>query len=360
MPEPIRPNTPTISPAATSREIPSSRRATDSPRPTGPRAPGLAWRADVVEVAGDAAEHGRQHFAARGAARREQRRHSARREGRRCGRRSRRPRSDSARCRSTATDCSFSRRMMRKMSFASCSVSAAVGSSMTRMRALAGERAGDLDDALLGDATGASPAPPGRSSRSRAGRAVLRARFAHGARRRPCGSPVPLASADRRAMMFSATVMSGMTEISCGSSRTPAATAARGSAKTTVLAVDLDSSPASRGVDAGQDLHQRRLAGAVRAEQRHHLARRHDKIDIGRELRRRRTTCRCRASRGADARSSSLRCLGQDQARAGSLPIRRLADLRLFASGQGSSTSAMPRLFAQRRQMLRRTPPAGN
>ena len=35
------------------------------------------------------------------------------------------------------------------------------------------------------------------------------------------------------------------------------------------------------GVDAGQDLDQRRLAGAVRAEERHHLAGLDDEIDVG-------------------------------------------------------------------------------
>ena len=34
-------------------------------------------------------------------------------------------------------------------------------------------------------------------------------------------------------------------------------------------------------VDPGEDLHQGRLAGPVRAEQGHHLARRHDEIDMG-------------------------------------------------------------------------------
>ena len=81
-------------------------------------------------------------------------------------------------------------------------------------------------------------------------------------------------------MMFSATVMSGMTEISCGRNRTPAATASRGSAKTTSRAVDRDRAGVAR-VDAGEDLHQRRLAGAIRAEERHDLARRDDEIDIG-------------------------------------------------------------------------------
>ena len=65
---------------------------------------------------------------------------------------------------------------MRKMSFASCSVSAAVGSSMTRMRARAGERAGDLDDALLGDREPLHLRCRRRSSRSRAGREARAAR----------------------------------------------------------------------------------------------------------------------------------------------------------------------------------------
>ena len=47
-----------------------------------------------------------------------------------------------------------------------------------------------------------------------------------------------------------------------------------------LLAVDADRAGVA-GVDAGQDLHQRRLAGAVRAEERHHLAGLDDEIDVG-------------------------------------------------------------------------------
>ena len=205
-------------------------------------------------------------------------RRSARREARRCGRKSRTPRSGSARCRSTATCCSLSRRMMRKMSFASCSVSAAVGSSMTRMRALPGERAGDLDDALLGDREALDQRVEVDRARSRAGRGA-RADLSRIVLSSTTRKPGPRFIGRSASEMFSATVMSPHHRDFL---RQEADAGGDGGARVgedDLLAVDAHGAGVAR-VDAGQDLHQRRLAGAVRAEQRHHLAGLDDEVDV--------------------------------------------------------------------------------
>ena len=163
------------------------------------------------------------------------------------------------------------------MSFASCSVSAAVGSSMTRMRARPGERAGDLDDPLLGDrqalhlrigADRAEAELVEKRPRLLAHRPVVDDAEARSALQRQVGErdvfrhghvahdgnflrQQPHAGSDRRARI----------------------------GEDDLLAVHLHRPGVAR-VDAGQDFHERRLAGAVRAEQRHHLARRDRQVHI--------------------------------------------------------------------------------
>ena len=177
----------------------------------------------------------------------------------------------------TATCCSFSRRMMRKIIFASCSVSAAVGSSITRTRAWpASARAistirCSATESRLTSASGSIEEKPSWSRRARDRSRMVRSST--------IAKPAPRRSGRSASEIFSATVMSPITDISCGSRRTPAVTAARGSAKTLVLAIDPHRPRVAR-IDAGQDLHQRRLARPVRAEQRQHLAGRDDEIDI--------------------------------------------------------------------------------
>ena len=60
----------------------------------------------------------------------------------------------------------------------------------------------------------------------------------------------------------------------------PAAIASIGEAKVTALAVD-DDLTGIRPIEAGEDVHQRRLAGAVLAEQRVDFAAPHFEIDAG-------------------------------------------------------------------------------
>ena len=168
--------------------------------------------------------------------------------------------------------------MMRKMSFASCSVSAAVGSSMTSTRALpASARAistmrCSATERRLTSVSTSIEAKPSWSRRARD--------FSRIVRSSTTAKPGPRFTGRSASEMFSATVMSPITEISCGRRRTPAATAARGIGEHDLGAVEAHRAGVA-GVDAGQDLHQRRLAGAVRAEERHHLAGLDDEIDVG-------------------------------------------------------------------------------
>ena len=129
------------------------------------------------------------------------------------------------------------------------------------------ERLGDLDELLLADAEARRPAPPGRG-RCRAGRGGARAaarpwRGGRGRGRRGSGS--------RPRKMLAATLSSGTRFSSWWMMATPARSASRTLAKRTG-SPSIRISPSYVGVHAGQDLHQRRLAGAVLAHQRVHLA----------------------------------------------------------------------------------------
>ena len=66
MPEPISPKTPKISPARTEKPMSSSLPGTDSPSTDSTSCAGISPLAcDVVEIAGDAAEHRGENLAAR-------------------------------------------------------------------------------------------------------------------------------------------------------------------------------------------------------------------------------------------------------------------------------------------------------
>ena len=154
-----------------------------------------------------------------------------------------------------------------------------------------------------------SAAAPSWPARGRSRRAAGVARSsddigASGSTSRPKSASAALARRSRSAtsimpqrvgsslrVMFSATVRSGTTLTSCGTSATPAASAvgdarrARTAGRRRLIVAVV----AAGGVRAGEDLDQRRLAGAVLAEQRHDLAGR------DREARRR----RARARRGS-------------------------------------------------------------
>ena len=165
-----------------------------------------------------------------------------------------------------ATPRAFSARMRSKRRADSFSVSAAVGSSRISSRArLASARAITTSCCVArsSEPIGAagSRSRPKASSASRARRS------------RPGTSIMPQRVGSSFSIRFSATLRSGTTLTSCGTSATPAASAAAtpdgangsaGEAHAAVVAAGRD--------DAGEDPDQRRLAGAVLAEQRHDLA----------------------------------------------------------------------------------------
>ena len=149
--------------------------------------------------------------------------------------------------------------------------SAAVGSSRTSTRAPAASCSARAMASITRSAgwrarTGVlgSASIPNRSSS-----VLVRARSVgqSTARAQRVGKPVPIAR-------FSATVRSTKTPGSWWTKRSPAARAHAGSTRSpaTVEPRDRDAAATIRPVEAGDHLHQGRLAGAVAADQRVHLA----------------------------------------------------------------------------------------
>ena len=296
MPEPIRPKTPTISPGGRRGDV--VERAGDGE--AGDREHLLAGEVppvavDVVEIVGNAAEHCGEHLAARGARRLEQAgvppvaKHG-----------------------DAVGDLEDLVEVVRDVDDRDRLLLEPADDAEDELRLLLGERGGrlvhDQDarppasaraismmrcSATESRLTSVSGSIEPKPSWSRSSRALSRMAASSTTRK-----PGPRFSGRSASEMFSATVMSGITEISCGRRRTPGGDRGTRVGEDHLLAVDADRAGVAR-VDAGQDLHQRRLAGAVRAEERHHLARprRRDRRRSARQ--RRRTTCRCRASRGA-------------------------------------------------------------
>ena len=82
--------------------------------------------------------------------------------------------------------------------------------------------------------------------------------------------------------MFSATLRPGATKSSWGTSTTPASSASRTLRNRRGASVDGDFAfIGTRGIDAGDDFHQGRFAGAVLADHTDSLARPHHQIDVG-------------------------------------------------------------------------------
>ena len=91
----------------------------------------------------------------------------------------------------------------------------------------------------------------------------------------------PKRRGSRFRQMFSAMLRSGTTFTSCGTRATPAREASSVLAGRYGCPAELQLARiAAGGMGAGQDLDQRRLSRAVRAEQRHDLARRDREADI--------------------------------------------------------------------------------
>ena len=78
--------------------------------------------------------------------------------------------------------------------------------------------------------------------------------------------------------MLSSTLSSGKTCRPSGTSTTPRATTCSAPSALELGAVEVDAA-AHRPVQAGEGVHQRRLAGAVGTEQRHRLAVAHLQVD---------------------------------------------------------------------------------
>ena len=171
----------------------------------------------------------------------------------------------------------FSRSMIAKSSAASCGVSTAVGSSRIRIVGAAVERLQDLDPLLLADGDLLDEQRPGR----RRGRTACES-SSHALPRR---ARLVEQHADRGAArsprtMFSATVITGISMKCWCTIPIPCLDRVLRRAEGDGLSAHDGSRPSPACVEPVEDVHQRRLARAVLAEQRVDLARPQVEVDV--------------------------------------------------------------------------------
>ena len=183
---------------------------------------------------------------------------------------------------------------------------------------------------------------PSRASAARRRRACRRsacaAPAAAGSARRPARAPclndVPLYVAMRR---FSVTVRFGKMPRPSGTRHTPSRASWSGARAGDVAPEDRDGA-AGRLQLAARDLERRRLPGAVRAEQREHLAGRHDEVDAVEHVdgavagARRRRSASARGLRRGPASSPPPRQPGRSRAAHDGVERRRRRRRRLLLS----------------------------
>ena len=141
------------------------------------------------------------------------------------------------------------------------------------------QRAGDLDDLLLADAQVAD-----RASRSRAAPRGAPAAVAVISRWRCWSTITPPRMRSRAMKTLSAMLRFGKRLSSWWMIAMPRSAASRGPLISTGSSVELERAGGGR-LDPGEDLHERRLAGAVLAEQRGDLARDDVEVDAAQRVR---------------------------------------------------------------------------